>query len=196
MIPVGVFFSSSFFEHDPGFHTSSMPTSFNFPALRSLGDLADQAPTILIDSREQLPLVFQRLPSRVAALGSGDYSIAGLETAFAIERKTVSDLVSCCCGSNRQRFEKELFRLKSYHFKRLLVIGSRGEIEVQRYHSKISAKSVLGSLAAWECRYNIPIVYSATTTEAALEVERWCWYYCKEYVETVNDLWRATREVT
>jgi len=86
---------------------------FTLPALRSLGDLADQAPVIIIDSREQTPLQFTRLEARVATLPSGDYSIAGLEELFAVERKSIPDLVACCTGQNRERFERELHRLQA-----------------------------------------------------------------------------------
>jgi DNA excision repair protein ERCC-4 len=168
-----------------------MPTSFNLPALRSLGELADHAPTIVIDTREQEPLVFSRLQSVRGTLTTGDYSIQGLQELFSIERKSVEDLVGCCMGENRERFERELHRLRGFRFKRLLVIGSRGEIETMRYHSRISPKSVLGSLAAWEVRFDLPVVFAATPTEAASQIERWCWYFVREAVETVNDLWRA-----
>jgi hypothetical protein len=33
------------------------------PALRSLGDLADSKPVIVVDNREQAPLIFTRLAS-------------------------------------------------------------------------------------------------------------------------------------
>ena len=36
-------------------------------------------PTIVIDSREQTPLIFTRLASEVRGLPTGDYSIKGLE---------------------------------------------------------------------------------------------------------------------
>jgi ERCC4-type nuclease len=116
------------------------------PALRSLGDLADQAPAIIIDSREQTPLQFTRLKSRVATLPSGDYSIAGLEELFAVERKSIPDLVSCCTGQNRERFERELHRLRGFSFKRLLVVGSEAEILQAKYHSDIAPKAVLATL--------------------------------------------------
>jgi DNA excision repair protein ERCC-4 len=170
---------------------SALPNSFHFPALRSLGDLADYAPRILIDTREQTPLVFSRLESVIGTLATGDYSVIGLQELFAIERKSIDDLVGCCMGENRLRFERELHRLRGFRFKRLLVVGSRGEIEVQRYHSRISPKSVLGSLAAWECRFDLPVVFAPTPTEAADQIERWAWYFAREVVEATNNLWRA-----
>src|ERR1700736_2825356 len=105
-----------------------MLTSFKLPALRSLGELADHSITIVIDTREQAPLVFSHLQSMRGTLTTGDYSIQGLQELFSIERKSVGDLVGCCMGENRQRFEKELHRLRGFRFKRLLVVGSRHEI--------------------------------------------------------------------
>ena len=40
----------------------------NLPALRGLARLADLRPTVIVDSREQEPFVFNGLPSRVAPL--------------------------------------------------------------------------------------------------------------------------------
>jgi DNA excision repair protein ERCC-4 len=115
-----------------------------------------------------------------------------LTDLFAVERKSIGDLVNCCMGENRQRFERELRRLRGYRFKRLLIVGSRGEIEVMRYHSRISPKAVLGSLSAWEIRFDCPVVYCATPELASREIERWVWYFCRELVESINGLHRAT----
>jgi len=110
---------------------------FRLPALRGLGDLADYDPVIVIDSREQEPLSFSRLQCRTGTLTSGDYSVCGLEHLFAVERKTISDLVGCCVGQNRERFERELHRLCGFRFKRLVVIGTESEILQGDYRSNI-----------------------------------------------------------
>jgi DNA excision repair protein ERCC-4 len=169
-----------------------MAADFKLPALRHLGELADHKPVVIIDTREQDPLVFTNLESQRGLLRTGDYSVAGMTELIAIERKSISDLVGCTMGENRMRFERELHRLRGFRFKRLLIVGSRGEIELQRYHSRISPKAVLGSLASWEIRFDVPIVFCPTAIQAALEVERWCWYFAREMVETVNDLRRST----
>lgn len=167
---------------------SALPT---LPALRSLGDLADRLPVVVIDTREQDPLPIERLPSIRAGLYTGDYSIAGLESVFAVERKSIPDLVACCAASNRDRFENELHRLRGFRFKRLLVIGTRQEIEAGQYRSNIKPAAVLGTLAAFESRYDVPTVYAATPREGAALVERWGWYMAREVVETCNALLRA-----
>jgi DNA excision repair protein ERCC-4 len=162
------------------------------PALRSLGRLADVRPCIVIDSREQTPLVFRRLPSVVDGLTSGDYSVAGLEGVFAVERKTVADLVGCCTGDDRQRFERELHRLRGCRFSRLLVVGTREEIERGEYRSRITPAAVLHSLTAWEARY-VPVVFCPTAEDAARQVEVWAFWYAREVVQAANDLLRAHR---
>jgi DNA excision repair protein ERCC-4 len=137
------------------------------PALRSLGNLADHEPVIVIDSREQRSLPFERLKTKPGTLTTGDYSIAGLEELFAVERKSIDGLAGCCLGKNRERFERELHRLRGYRFKRLLVVGSEEDIFRSKYWSGISPKSVLATLAAFEVRFSVPVVlYTALDLRA------------------------------
>jgi hypothetical protein len=131
----------------------------------------------------------QRLGTRTVLLTY--YSIRGLEDSFAIERKSIDDLANCCLGSNRERFEHELHRLRGYRFKRLLVVGSREVIATGRYHSRIAPKAVLATLGAFEVRYDLPVVFAETTESAALQVERWVWWFCREVVEEANMLLRG-----
>ena len=135
---------------------------------------------------------FERLTSVRGTLQTGDYSVAGLEDLFSIERKTISDLVGCCMGENRERFERELHRLRGYRFKRLLVVGSEAEILAGQYHSNINPKAVLASVCAWECRFDLPAVFVPSPENGARLIERWAFYFARETVETVNNLWRGT----
>ena len=70
--------------------TDRIDARATLPALRSLGRLADLRPVIVADSREQEPLTFTRLQSVRGTLYSGDYSVQGLESKFAVERKSLS----------------------------------------------------------------------------------------------------------
>ena len=164
------------------------------PALRSLGSLADRLPAVVIDTREQDPLPIARLPVIRAGLYTGDYSVAGMEALFAVERKSIADLVSCCAASNRERFEHELHRLRGFRFRRLLVVGKRSEIEAGAYRSTIRPAAVLGTLAAFEVRYDCAVVFTDTPTEGAALVERWAWYAARELVTNTNGLLRATTQ--
>jgi hypothetical protein len=82
--------------------------------------------------------------------------------------------------------ERELHRLRGFRFKRLLIVGSCGEIELQRYYSRIAPKAVLATLSAFEVRYDCPVVFVATAVEAALQVERWFYFFAPEITEVVN----------
>jgi DNA excision repair protein ERCC-4 len=167
--------------------------NLNFQALRSLGNLADYEPVIIVDSRELVPLSFPRLKTQVGTLQTGDYSIGGMEELFSVERKSISDLVGCCMGESRERFERELHRLRGFRFKRILIEGSRDEIELQHYSSRITPKAVLATLSAFEVRYDCPVVFAPTLDGAATMVEQWVYYFAREYVQTVNDLFRSTK---
>lgn len=146
----------------------------------------DLRPTIIVDTREQAPLRFSNLSFTTGTLQSGDYSFAGAEDLFAVERKSIPDLVSCCIGDNRARFERELHRLRGFRFKRLLIVGHQIEVEQHRYRSATSPKSILSTLAAFEIRYDIPVVWATTPDDAAVLVERWVWWFAREMVKQAS----------
>lgn len=172
---------------------TGVSTDSTLPGLRGLRELADLRPVIVIDNREQAPLKFERLASVAGTLYAGDYSVRGLEGSFAVERKSIADLVNCCMGANRERFEHELLRLRGYRFKRLLVIGTRDDIAADRYHSRIAPKAVLATLGAFEARYDLPVVFAETPEAGATEIERWAWWMAREVVENANDLLRGSK---
>jgi hypothetical protein len=154
----------------------------SLPALKHLGELSDVRPTIVIDSREQEPLCFGRLASLRGTLRTGDYSILGVQESFSIERKSLADLIACCMGQNRRRFESELHRLRGYRFKRLVVIGTEDEIIAGDYRSNIKPASVLATVNCFEVRYDIPVVFCSTPAAAAQRIESWCWWFAREMI--------------
>lgn len=157
-------------------------------APRSLGGVVEFEPTIVIDTREQEPLLFSRLRAIRGTLITGDYSIAGLEELFAVERKSIPDLVGCCMGENRERFERELHRLLGFRFKRLLIVGSEEEILAGRYRSAIKPQAVMASLGAWETRYDLPVVFRATPKLAAQQLDRWAYWFSREVIRAAAGL--------
>jgi DNA excision repair protein ERCC-4 len=160
------------------------------PALRCLGALADVRPTIVIDTREQAPLSFARLVSERGTLQSGDYSFSGGEDLFVVERKSIPDLVACCVGENRERFFRELHRLRGFRFARLLVIGTVEEIEAGAYRSSIKPRAVMATLATIEARFNVPVVFAPTPDDGGRQIERWAYWFARELVEAANILAR------
>jgi ERCC4-type nuclease len=129
-------------------------------------------PTIIVDSREQRPWKFENLPTQTGTLDTGDYSISGLDHLVAVERKSLPDLLACC-GRDRDRFKRELQRLRAYRFRLLVVETDADEIERGAWRSQLRPEHVLGSLAAWTAQYRLPIWLGGNHDAAGRFAERW-----------------------
>ena len=130
------------------------------------------APCIIIDSREQDALTFANLPADVGTLDTGDYSVRGLEHLVALERKSLPDLLACV-GRERDRFKRELQRLRAYRFRLLLVEADAAEIEAGDWRSELTPAHVMGSLAAWAAQYGLPVWLAGNHEAAGRFAERW-----------------------
>lgn len=129
------------------------------------------APTAIIDTREQTPWPFTNLPSEPGTLATGDYSVQGLEHLVAVERKSLDDLLSCI-GRERPRFMRELARLRGFRFRVLIVEASYSDLEAGEWRSQLKPSHVLGSLAAWQCQFSLPIMLVGTHEAGAGFCER------------------------
>lgn len=112
---------------------------------------ARDLPTVLRDTREELPLSpflwrtvggiaeRVRLPTRDVGLETGDYSLHGVERLVIVERKSIQDLWGTCFGAApmnsvgeaqraQDRFRRELHRMRGAKRKWLLVEGSKGSL--------------------------------------------------------------------
>lgn len=120
-------------------------------------EVPPEAITAIIDTREQLPLDLFPLQMERGTLATGDYSVKGLENCISIERKSLSDLLGCM-GNGRERFERELERMRSYEFRAVVVECEERELELGQWNSKITPSSATGSVRAWRLR-GIPFVF-------------------------------------
>lgn len=122
--------------------------------------------SVAIDNREQLPVLFDKVGSKnfeylqsveFKTLKTGDYSLIGLESEIAIERKSIEDLF-LSCGRNRDRFEREFQRMSYYKYAALLIESDFKTIfEDPPGTSNMLPKSVFRTLIAWSQRYNVHI---------------------------------------
>ena len=143
-------------------------------------------PTIIVDSREQSPLPIT-FPTVTSGLPTGDYSAVGMETDFTIERKSLSDLYGSLT-SGRERFTRELQRMRGYAFARLLIVGSVHEIEQgAARHRGINPLSVLNSLAAIEAR-GVCVAFAPSPEAAAALVEGWAFWRARELMKNTSQL--------
>ena len=155
------------------------------PPLRAVAGLGDVLPVVVVDTREQSPLPFANCPTAGGTLATGDYSVQGFEDEFTVERKSLDDLAGSCTH-DRQRFEKELVRMRGYPFRRLLVVGTVEDVEAHRYRSRAEPKAILASVTAFEIRYGLPVAFCPTPGAAALQIERWALYFLRERLKTAS----------
>ncbi len=137
-------------------------------------------PVIVIDSREQAPFDFDNLPAERGTLDTGDYSIRGLEHLVAVERKSLPDLVGCVTR-DRDRFKRELQRLRAYRYRLVAIEAQPGDIDAGRWRGKTSPASVWGSIASWTARFEAPFMLLWDHETAGRFVERYL-YQCARQV--------------
>ncbi|MCH8968887.1 MAG: ERCC4 domain-containing protein [Planctomycetes bacterium] len=130
------------------------------------------SPVIVVDTREQDSWKFGNLPTEPGTLSTGDYSIKGLTHLIAIERKSLPDLLGCV-GRERDRFKRELQRLRAFRFRCLVVEASYADLERGGWRSKIQPSHVLGALAAWMAQYALPVILAGDHQAAARFAERY-----------------------
>lgn len=121
---------------------------------------------VLIDQREKRPFDFARLradarqhyaplivESRTCHLPTGDYTIDGMESRVAVERKSADDLFATL-GQHRERFERELERLSTMEFAAVVIEAEWSEIlGAPPIRSELNPKTVIRSVMAWQVRW-------------------------------------------
>lgn len=141
---------------------------------------------VVVDTREQAPLAVPAHWRVRGTLRTGDYSIEGYETSFAIERKSLEDLVHSLTH-DRARFEREMRRLAGFQFKRVLVESPYSSMLVDAFKFSMARPyAIRASVAAFEVRYGIPFVFASGRKEALGHVMRWARYFVREQAKSSN----------
>ena len=122
---------------------------------------------IIQDSREQCPFRFEGFNAvvEVAGLEAGDYSLQGFERRVAIERKSLPDLVACL-GVERERFARELSRLRGYDCAAVVVEASADDLRAGHFRAKLNPEAAWQSVLAFAQRYRIPFFWSDSRADA------------------------------
>ena len=118
-----------------------------------------EAPTIIIDSREQIPYVFQGVETVRRALPAGDYSVLGHEDVIAVERKSLDDFVNTVI-KDRLRFKNELLKLTEYPHACVVVEGSLSDILHGKYLSGAHPSSLFGAVIAIIIDFRVPVFFT------------------------------------
>ena len=133
-------------------------------------DLNPQDIVAVVDTREQLPWDLAPLRMQPGTLATGDYSVFGLESVVAIERKSLSDFLACC-GTERERFDREIQRLLGYQVRAVVVEADWPMLESGDWRSKIKPASVIGSVLSWTAA-GVPVLLAGTRERSAQCVSR------------------------
>lgn len=122
----------------------------------------------LIDTREQRPLSLEPMRMETASLETGDYSVKGYQDYIRIERKSIDDLTQCV-GKERERFDREMIRLRGYRFSAVVVEANWEDVLEHKYRSQVHPNSVVGSCHAWQ-RKGVPVIFCGSPAGAAVWV--------------------------
>ena len=121
--------------------------------------------TVAVDTREQLPYKWRGVTCQDSTLQAGDYSVVGLESVVAVERKSLADFYGCL-ADGRERFENSLHRLAAIRYP-LVVVECTTEDLLQPYTyassggeqtSEVQPLTAQNSLLSWQARYRIPFL--------------------------------------
>ena len=126
--------------------------------------------SIICDTREQDRhceewFASHKINCIVRKLDTGDYSAQigdkTLERKVVIERKRNIDELCGNMTSDRDRFEREFIRAKAYGTKIYLIIENANwsDIFLGNYRSKLSSKSLTGSILSWLARFDVTLVF-------------------------------------
>ena len=131
-------------------------------------------PTIVIDTREQTPLEISAYPTERDGLPVGDYGIRGFSDwgnpAFIIERKSLPDLCGTL-GKGRERFMREVEKLRQFGFRALLIEGTPFEAEANLAGSGLHPNALFATLDALAVRAGLHIIWAGDPAGAARQVE-------------------------
>lgn len=121
---------------------------------------------IVIDQQEKLPLDFGSVPTVVAHLKTGDYSLEGVTDLVAVERKSKADMYGCV-GADRDRFERCVQRLSQMDRAAVVIECSLRRFKTPPERTKITAAQAIHSCISWQVRYGVPFVWVDTREDAA-----------------------------
>ena len=134
--------------------------------------------TAIIDTREQTPFDLEPMNVEAGTLAVGDYSVASLESVVAIERKSLPDFVQCC-GRERERFQRELDRLRGWPVSAVVLEFGWDALEQGGWRGKITKGQVQASFAAWIAQGHRLIL--GHNPETAARITRGILFYAARY---------------
>jgi ERCC4-type nuclease len=118
--------------------------------------------TLIIDTREQLPL-FNSRPTGLnlihKKLNHGDYSIVGFEDSFSIERKMISDFYSYI-GKERKKTVQKMNTFRDMEWVSLVIETTEENLLFNNIYTDLTPEQIKGSLTSFRIRYGIHVYFT------------------------------------
>jgi ERCC4-type nuclease len=112
--------------------------------------------TICVDTREgNVPPFPEGVTLLRETMKTADYTSPALRTVAVVERKSVSDFCSTI-SFGRERFERELERMRSFRFKACVV---EGDCSLVMRSSGVHPHAILGTVASMTARWDCPVLF-------------------------------------
>ena len=110
-----------------------------------------------------------------------------------VERKQNLDELAMCFTRERERFEREFQRASEQNAKMyLLVENASWEMIIEgQYRSKFKPKAFLASLAAWQTRYDLGVIFCNMKVSGIL-IKELLYRDVKERLERGDFIWEET----
>lgn len=129
---------------------------------------------IVVDTREQQPWSFPKNEVEIRKLDTGDYSIAGYEDMFCIERKkSVSEIANNITEKrftdviNRLKFIKYSYLLLEFNLEDILIYPRGSNIPKKIWGKiRISSGYILKIITELQVIHNIPVIFCGSAHNA------------------------------
>jgi ERCC4-type nuclease len=111
---------------------------------------------------------------KFVTLKTGDYSIEGMESLLALERKSMTDAIQSTM-SGRERFVRSCERLAAFRWKAILIEATYEEMKSyyqaqdENLLTEAHPNAVCGTYDAIEAKFGIPIIYTSRIRSLATE---------------------------
>ncbi len=133
-------------------------------------------PVVIVDTREQAAYSFERFDNWIAGserrkVAAGDYSIEGMQSLLAVERKSLADLIRTTIHE-RSRFFRQCAKLAKLRWKAIFVEASYEDVKSyydDDLQTEAHPNAVSGTLDAVEAKFGIPVIYTSRNIALAEE---------------------------
>lgn len=128
---------------------------------------------VIVDTREQLPYKFNNpaladmgilTPTVIDTLHTGDYSIAGHENEFTVERKNRNDFYGSFFSKERDREKKKIERMGCLDFKAYVIECTENTLLnplTANFSVNINPNSIKGTLASLVVKYGVHVYFGS-----------------------------------